>query len=154
MKASIEEVAAYLDRVGLQYMATIGLDGRPKVRPMQFMVLEDGKLWFCTNSKKDVYAELRANPQLELCGSRLEAEEINTAWIRLSAEAVFEEEQRIRDKIMEKSSIVKKLYAGKTDFSLFKVFYLRNVRGVMANLGHVKGLSADKNFAEPVTFEF
>ena len=33
MTATIKEVAAYLERVGLQYMATIGLDGKPKVRP-------------------------------------------------------------------------------------------------------------------------
>ena len=37
MKATIKEVAAYLERVGLQYMATIGLDGKPKVRPVQFI---------------------------------------------------------------------------------------------------------------------
>lgn len=66
MEITINDVAAYLDHVGLQFMATIGTDGKPKVRPMQYMVLEDGKLWFCTNSKKDVYAELQANPSLEL----------------------------------------------------------------------------------------
>ena len=55
------DVANYLDNIGIQFLATIGLDGKPKVRPMQYMVLEDEKLWFCTNSKKEVYAELQAN---------------------------------------------------------------------------------------------
>ena len=68
--------------LGLEFVATIGLDGKPKVRPMQYMVLEDGKLWFCTNSEKAVYTELRANPALELCGSRLLEDELRTAWIR------------------------------------------------------------------------
>ena len=36
---NIKEVADYLDKVGLQYMATIGLDSKPKVRPVQYMVL-------------------------------------------------------------------------------------------------------------------
>ena len=71
MTATIDEVAAYLERVGLQYMATLGLDGKPKVRPVQFMVLEDNRLWFCTNSEKAMYKELTACPAIELCGSGL-----------------------------------------------------------------------------------
>ena len=59
MVTDIQEVADCLDRTGLQFMATIGLDGRPKVRPVQFMVLEDGRLWFCTNSEKSMYAEMQ-----------------------------------------------------------------------------------------------
>ena len=41
---TLQAVADYLDHVGIQFMATIGLDGKPKVRPMQYMVLEDDKL--------------------------------------------------------------------------------------------------------------
>ena len=66
MELTLQDIANYLDHVGIQFLATIGLDGKPKVRPMQYMVLEDNKLWFCTNSKKDVYAELQANPFLFL----------------------------------------------------------------------------------------
>ena len=64
---TLREVANYLDNVGIQFLATIGLDGKPKVRPMQYMVLEDEKLWFCTNSKKEVFAELQANMAYSLC---------------------------------------------------------------------------------------
>ena len=56
---TIEDVASYLDGVGLQYMATIGLDGKPKVRPVQYMVVRGGKLWFCTNREKAMYAEMQ-----------------------------------------------------------------------------------------------
>ena len=56
---SLQDVANYLDNIGIQFLATIGLDGKPKVRPMQYMILDDGKLWFCTNSEKDVYKELQ-----------------------------------------------------------------------------------------------
>lgn len=40
-KLSINDIAAYLDEIGLQYMATIGLDGKPKVRPVQYMILRE-----------------------------------------------------------------------------------------------------------------
>lgn len=61
-KITLHDVANYLNSIGIQFLATIGLDGKPKVRPMQYMVLEDEKLWFCTNSKKDVYADMMSNP--------------------------------------------------------------------------------------------
>lgn len=37
---TLRDVADYLDKIGIQFMATIGLDGKPKVRPMQYMVLK------------------------------------------------------------------------------------------------------------------
>ncbi|MBM7024227.1 hypothetical protein [Treponema sp. Marseille-Q4523] len=33
---TINDIADYLDGVGLQYLATNGLDGKPKVRPVQY----------------------------------------------------------------------------------------------------------------------
>lgn len=118
----LREVADCLEKVGLQYMATVGLDGKPKVRSVQFIVEYDGKLWFCTNSKKSMYAELVKNPWIDLCGSKLLENEIQTAWIRLSAEAVFEENLEVKKMIMEKSAIVHELYENNAEHPLFKVF--------------------------------
>ena len=151
---TLRDLANYLDNIGIQFLATIGLDGKPKVRPMQYMVLEDEKLWFCTNSKKEVFAELQANPCIELCGCKLEKEEMQTPWLRLSAEVVFEERQDIRNAIIEKSAIVNALYKTMRDNPIFKVFYLKNIDGWMTNLGHVKGLENRDEFAKPIHFKF
>lgn len=150
---TIQDVAERLNKVGLQFFATIGLDGKPKVRPMQYMVIEDGKLWFCTNCEKAVYAEMMSCPSIELCGCKLEKEEIDSAWIRLSADVVFEDNHKVKEMIMQKSSIVHKLYENNPDHSKFKVFYLKNIKGEINNLGHVKGLAERKNFTQPVYFE-
>ena len=151
---TLRDLANYLDNIGIQFLATIGLDGKPKVRPMQYMVLEDEKLWFFTNSRKEVYAELQANPCVELCGCKLEKDEMQTPWIRFSAEVVFEEKQSIRDAIIEKSAIVNALYKNMRDNPIFKVFYLKNIDGWMTNLGHVKGLENRDEFANPIHFKF
>ena len=151
---TLRDVANYLDNIGIQFLATIGLDGKPKVRPMQYMVLEEEKLWFCTNSKKEVFAELQANPCVELCGCKLEKDEMQTPWIRFSAEAVFEERQDIRDAIIDKSAIVNALYKNIRDNPIFKVFYLKDIDGWMTNLGHVKGLEKKGEFAKPIHFKF
>lgn len=86
---TVELLADALERFGLQYLATIGLDGKPKVRPIQFMTLRDRKMWFCTNNKKSMYAELQSFPHVEICASSLETDQINSRWVRFSAEAVF-----------------------------------------------------------------
>ena len=151
-EVTVEDVAECLDRMGLQYLATVGLDGKPKVRPVQYMVLSEGKMWFCTNSEKDMYAELQEFPFIDLCASRLEKDEINTSWIRFSAEAVFEENSAVKEAIMQKSAIVHELYKNNPDHPLFKVFYLTNIRGSMNNLGHVKGLEERAEFVKPTEF--
>lgn len=151
---SVESVAACLENLGLQYMATIGLDGKPKVRPVQYMTLRDGKLWFCTNSKKAMYAELQKSPYIDLCATWLEDDEIDSIWIRFSAEAVFEENSEVKKEIMQKSAIVHELYENNPDHPLFKVFYLKNISGSMNNLGHVKGLRERSDFAKPEEFGF
>ncbi|WP_427194307.1 pyridoxamine 5'-phosphate oxidase family protein [Treponema denticola] len=157
-KLSINDIAAYLDEIGLQYMATIGLDGKPKVRPVQYMILRDDKLWFCTNSEKAMYAELQKSPFMDLCGSRLQKDEITTAWIRFSAEVVFpvesEEIRVIKKAIMQKSKIVRELYNNNQEHPLFKVFYLKNICGSVNNLGHVKGLEERNDFSRPIEFSF
>lgn len=79
---------------------------------------------------------------------------IFTTWIRLSAEAVFEENLEVKKMIMEKSAIVHELYENNAEHPLFKVFYLKNIRGSLNNLGHVKGLSERADFAKPKDFEF
>ena len=151
---TLRDLANYLDNIGIQFLATIGLDGKPKVRPMQYMVLEDEKLWLCTNSKKEVFAELQASPFVELCSCKLEKDEMQTPWIRFSAEAVFEERQNIRDAIIDKSAIVNALYKNMRDNPIFKVFYLKDIDGWMTNLGHVKGLEQRDEFAKPIHFKF
>ena len=151
---TLRDVANYLDNIGIQFLATIRLDGKPKVRPMQYMVLEEEKLWFCTNSKKEVFAELQVHPCVELCGCKLEKDEMQTPWIRFSAEAVFEERQDIRDAIIDKSAIVNALYKNMRDNPIFKVFYLKDIDGWMTNLGHVKGLEKKGEFAKPIHFKF
>ncbi|QOW61042.1 pyridoxamine 5'-phosphate oxidase family protein [Treponema pedis] len=154
----IEDIAAYLDRTGLQYMATVGLDDKPKVRPVQYMILSEymilsgGKLWFCTNSEKAMYAEMQQLPNIELCASKLEAEEMTTTWIRFSAEVVFEENLAVKTAIMKKSAIVHELYGNNPRHPLFKVFYLKNIQGSVNNLGSVKGLPERADFAKPAVF--
>ena len=46
----MNEVIKFLNDNPVQYFSTVGLDGRPKVRPFQFMLEKECKLYFCTNN--------------------------------------------------------------------------------------------------------
>ena len=60
-----ETILQYLTSVPAWYLAT-SVDDQPHVRPFSFAAEQDGSLWFCTATTKDVYRELEANPKFEL----------------------------------------------------------------------------------------
>ena len=123
----MEEVVGFLKANPVQYLATAGLDGKPKVRPFQFMFERDGQLWFCTNSRKDVAAQLRRNPWLELCVA-----DKAFAWMRLSGRAVFEDNCGIKEAVLAHSGLVKSLY-GTADNPIFEVFHLAEAHAVISD---------------------
>ena len=54
----MNEVVTFLQENPVQYLATVGRDGKAKCRPFMFAGEKDGKLWFCTNNQKDVYKDI------------------------------------------------------------------------------------------------
>ena len=122
----MKKVIAFLQENPVQYLATIGRDGKAKCRPFMFAGEMDGKLWFCTNSTKDVYKDMQVNPYVELSVSSP-----SYAWIRLSGKAVFENNMAAKDMCMA-NPIVKGQY-GDASNPIFEVFYLAEARAVIAD---------------------
>ncbi|WP_373213535.1 pyridoxamine 5'-phosphate oxidase family protein [Ruminococcus sp. 5_1_39BFAA] len=81
----MKKVIEFLSENPVQYLATVGRDGKAKCRPFMFAGEMDGKLWFCTNNTKDVYKDMLENPEIEISVSSP-----SYAWIRLHGKAVFE----------------------------------------------------------------
>lgn len=50
--SGMNEVIRFLNENLVQCFATVGLDGKPKVRPFQYMHEHEGKLYFCTSNQK------------------------------------------------------------------------------------------------------
>ncbi|WP_251231228.1 pyridoxamine 5'-phosphate oxidase family protein [Adlercreutzia aquisgranensis] len=61
----LETILDYLTSVPAWYLATVDGEGQPHVRPFSFAEIQDGRLWFCTSTEKDVYHELQRNPRFE-----------------------------------------------------------------------------------------
>ena len=122
----MNEVVKFLQDNPVQYLATVGRDGKAKCRPFMVACEKDGKLWFCTNNTKEVYKDMQANPFVQLSVSSP-----SFAWIRLDGKAVFENDREVKETCM-KNPIVKSQY-GTADNPIFVVFFLENAHAVIAD---------------------
>ena len=127
----MSKVVEFLKENPVQYLATVGRDGKAKCRPFMFIGEMEGKLWFCTNNTKDVYKDMLANPEIEISTSSP-----SYAWIRLNGKAVFENNMAAKEMCMG-NPIVKGQYQT-ADNPIFEVFYLNNAHGVIA-VGYCAG---------------
>ena len=100
----MNKVVAFLNANPVQYLATVGRDGKAKCRPFMFAGELEGKLWFCTNNQKDVYKDMQADPEIEVSVSSPEY-----AWIRLHGKAVFENNMAAKEMCI-RNPIVKGQY--------------------------------------------
>ena len=63
---SLEKVREIIERSRYGSLATC-VDGQPRVRPMAFIMLDDGRLWSSTYNVSGKFAELENNPRVEIC---------------------------------------------------------------------------------------
>lgn len=123
----MNEVVEFLKENPVQYLATVGLDNKAKVRPFQFIIEEDGKLYFSTNSEKDVFKQIKNNPYVEICISNPKFQ-----WMRLNGKVQFSNDMAIKEKIINANPLVKSIY--KTgDNPIFEIFYLEDAKAVIAD---------------------
>ncbi len=122
----MNEVVTFLQENPVQYLATIGRDGKAKCRPFMFCFERDGKLWFCTNNTKDVYKDMQENPYIEVSVSSPDY-----AWIRLNGKTVFENNMEVK-KLCMNNPIVKGQYETASN-PIFEVFYLEDAKVVIAD---------------------
>lgn len=123
----MKEVVEFLRANPVQYLATVGMDNKAKVRPFMFLMEHEGKLWFGTNNQKEVYHEMRANPNVEICVSTP-----GFAWIRLNGKVTFEDNMAVKNACME-IPMLKEQYQT-ADNPIFEVFYLADAQAVIADM--------------------
>lgn len=63
--SDIEKIDELLTKAEVFYLSTVDGD-KPKVRPLGFHLLEDGKIFFGVGTYKDVYKQMEANPNVEI----------------------------------------------------------------------------------------
>ena len=123
----MNKVVEFLNANPVQYLATVGRDGKAKCRPFRFAGELDGKMWFCTNNQTEVSKDMQENPYVELSVSSPKY-----AWIRLHGKAVFENNMAVKEMCILQNPIVKSQYGEATN-PIFAVFYLEDAHGLIAD---------------------
>lgn len=103
-------------------------NGKPRVRPFQFMFAADGKFWFCTANTKDVYHQLVANPFVEFVATSPECK-----FMRISGEIKFSADLKIKKHIIATNDLVRSVYQT-AENPTFEVFCLEHGSVKIADL--------------------
>ena len=115
----MEEIFKLLKENVNGYLATVD-EGKPRVRPFGFMLEEEGKFYFCTNSMKDVYRQLTVIPYVEYSVTTKDM-----VTLRVSGEIKFCEDMGIKEKVINVYEPVKNGYKSAAN-PIFKVFYIEH----------------------------
>ena len=131
--SAIEEVCQFLKDAGTYYLATTDGD-QPRVRPFGTAHIFEGKLYIQSGKRKDVAAQLAANPKFEICAFKQD-------WIRVSGKLVEDPRIEAQESMLEAYPSLKRMYAAGDGNTV--VYYIAD------------GVATISSFtAEPRTLEF
>ncbi len=115
----MNEAVRFLRDCGTFYLATVDGD-QPRVRPFGAVMEYEGKIYLSTNNTKNVFHQMKKNPKVEIAATKNSGE-----WIRLTGEAVVDDGEAVRVRMLEEVPVLKKMY--RADDGVFEVLFLKNV---------------------------
>lgn len=95
-------VTSILRRFPMQYGTTLGLDGSPQIRPLEFKFEQDGALFFDTVDFYESYREMRAFPQLQVCIG----DQSSMSYLRVGGTVNFTRDKALVDRCFENSPVL------------------------------------------------
>ncbi|MBQ3156374.1 MAG: pyridoxamine 5'-phosphate oxidase family protein [Clostridia bacterium] len=114
-------VVDVFERFPLQYATTLGRDGNPQIRPIEFKFEEDGVLYFDTVVFYTSYAEMLAHPYIQLCVCDQET----MTYVRLGGKVNFTKDEAIVNRCFEESPVLTSQFGNMREFVIG--YYLTEV---------------------------
>lgn len=127
---NVEKVRAYLEKAQIFYVATVDGD-RPKCRPFGFQMEYGGKIYFGVGTFKNCYAQMKENPNVEICASD------GQGFLRYYGKAVFVDDPEILKKAFEIADYLPQIYNEQTGYAL-GMFYLDDATAEFCSLMKVE----------------
>ena len=115
----MNEVLAYLKECGAFYLATCEGD-QPRVRPFGAVEIIDGRLYLMTGKVKNVFKQLEADANFEVCAMKANGAE----WMRLAGKLVNDDTLAVKEQFLELNPELKSMY--KADDGNMAVLYVIN----------------------------
>ena len=111
----MEEVQKFLKECGVYYLATVDKD-LPKVRPFGTAEMYDNHLYIQTGKKKDVYKQIEANNNVEICAFK------DGKWIRVSGKLIPDERVEAKKDMLDKNPTLRGMYDENDDNTIVLYF--------------------------------
>jgi uncharacterized pyridoxamine 5'-phosphate oxidase family protein len=102
----LQDVAAFLEKAGHFYLATVGEDGGARVRPIKYTLVIDNKLIFATSEKKELFEQIRKNPKVEISNTAPDG----SAFLRYKGTARQTTDEAVRARFLEAFPKFKDMY--------------------------------------------
>ena len=114
-----DEVIQFIQETQFGYLATVGADGGPCVRPVSIKDVYGDDFYFFTFCTTRKVAEMAGNPQVEIVWARADG----AVQVRVKGEAVLEEDEAIHARFKADNPMVSKILppGGEKLFALYKV---------------------------------
>ena len=115
----------FLKNAKTYYLATVDADGQPRVRPFGTAEIIEGRLYIQTGKVKNVYKQLEAHPQAEICAFD------GNEWIRIAGELVPDERVEVKAEMLDRNPSLKGMYKADDDNTI--VLYFRNATATVSS---------------------
>ena len=123
---NIKRVDAFLTAAGGCFLSTAE-DGRPHDRPLGFHLMRGDRIYFLLTNRKDVYYQMRRNPQVEVTARK------GKDWLRYYGKAVFEPDYSLAETLMRAVPQLKDLY-GEDAGERLEIFHLEDATVEFRNM--------------------
>ena len=107
----------YLKANPVFHLATVD-EGKGRVRPFGFVMARNNLLYFCTNTTKDVYKQLVANPDIEISDKGGD-----DTWLRVRGRIAFDESREAKAQAFAEAPALLRIYPKGADDQTFITFY-------------------------------
>ena len=114
----LKVVLDVFNRYPLQYGTTLGMDGNPQIRPIEFKFEDDGVLYFDTVVFYSSYKELCAHPYIQLCICDQET----MTYVRLGGKVNFSDDKNLVERCFENSEVLTSQFGDRRE--VVKAYYL------------------------------
>ena len=121
----MHQTAEFLRGCGTFYLATAEKDP-PRVRPFGALDEFEGKLYLVTSNQKPVFAQLQADPKVEICAMNGEGK-----WIRIAATAVVDPRREARAHMLSSNPGLARMYSA--DDGKMEVFFRQDATAIISS---------------------
>ena len=111
----MEEVLKFLKECRVYYIATVE-NNQPRVRPFGIAEIFENHLYVQTGKKKNVFKQIEANNNVELCAFK------DGKWIRITGKLIADDRVEAKKDILDKNPNLRGMYDENDDNTIVLYF--------------------------------